>query len=199
MLCTFIKGFPCGSARKESACNAGDLGLIPGLVRSPWEGKGYPLLYSDLKNSLNCLVRGVAKSQTQLSNFLFTVFIEVELFASSQYFWVLSMLLSCIAFNLCVLCSVDRSCLTLCDPTRFLCPWNFPGKNTGAGCCFLLQRIFLTQRLNPFLFHFLHWQVDSLPPCHLGSPLSWINAPKFIHLFSSLWPFGIFLVFYYCE
>ena len=44
-------GFPCGSAGKESACNAGDLGSIPGLGRSPGEGKGYPLQYSGLKNS----------------------------------------------------------------------------------------------------------------------------------------------------
>ena len=39
-------GFPCGSAGKEPACNAGDLGSIPGLGRSPGEGKGYPLQYS---------------------------------------------------------------------------------------------------------------------------------------------------------
>ena len=39
-------GFPCGSADKESACNAGDLGSIPGLGKSPEEGKGYPLQYS---------------------------------------------------------------------------------------------------------------------------------------------------------
>ena len=38
-------GFPCGSAGKESTCNAGDLGLIPGLGRSPGEGKGYPLQF----------------------------------------------------------------------------------------------------------------------------------------------------------
>ena len=44
------KGFPCGSAGKESACNEGDLGLIPGLGRSPGEGKGYPLQYSGLEN-----------------------------------------------------------------------------------------------------------------------------------------------------
>ena len=43
-------GFPCGSAGKESACDAGDLGLIPGLGRSPREGKGYPLQYSGLEN-----------------------------------------------------------------------------------------------------------------------------------------------------
>ena len=41
-------GFPCGTAGKESACNVGDLGLIPGLGRSPGEGKGYPLEYSGL-------------------------------------------------------------------------------------------------------------------------------------------------------
>ena len=46
-----MKGFPCGSAGKESACNVGDLGLIPGLGRSPGEGKGYPLQYSGLENS----------------------------------------------------------------------------------------------------------------------------------------------------
>ena len=46
-------GFPCGSVGKESTCNAGDLGLIPGLGRSPREGKGYPLQYSGLENSMD--------------------------------------------------------------------------------------------------------------------------------------------------
>jgi len=54
-------GFPCGSAGKESICNAGDLGSIPGLERSPGEGKGYPLQYSGLENSLDCIVHEVAK------------------------------------------------------------------------------------------------------------------------------------------
>ena len=62
-------GFPCGSAGKESACNAGDLDSIPGLGRSPGEGKGYPLQYSGLENSMDRIVYGVAKSRTQLSNF----------------------------------------------------------------------------------------------------------------------------------
>ena len=57
-------GFPYGSAGKESACNAGDTGLIPGLGRSPGEGKGYPLQYSGLENSTDCIVHGVTKSQT---------------------------------------------------------------------------------------------------------------------------------------
>ena len=51
-------GFPCGSAGKESACNVGDLGSIPGLGRSPGEGKGYPLQYSGLENSMDCIVHG---------------------------------------------------------------------------------------------------------------------------------------------
>ena len=52
---------PCGSAGKESACNEGDLGLIPGLGRSPGEGKGYTLQYSGLENSMDYRVHGVAK------------------------------------------------------------------------------------------------------------------------------------------
>ena len=61
----------CGSAGKESACNAGDLGSIPELGRSPGEGKGSPLLYSGLENSMDYIVHGVEKSRTQMSS-LFT-------------------------------------------------------------------------------------------------------------------------------
>ena len=101
-------------------------------------------------------------------------------------------------------CLVTKSCPTLCNPpncrtpwpgqqpwtsgrhikttknggsqpARLLCPWDFPGKNTGAGCHFLLQRIFQIQGSNP---HLLHWQADSLPLSHQGNPLapseSWI-------------------------
>ena len=60
-------GFPDSSAGKESTCNMGDLGLIPGLGRSPGEGKGYPLKCSGLENSMECIVHGVTKSQTGLS------------------------------------------------------------------------------------------------------------------------------------
>ena len=57
-------GFPGGSDGTESICNAGNLGLIPGIGRSPGEGKGYPLQYSGLENSMDCTVHGIAKSQT---------------------------------------------------------------------------------------------------------------------------------------
>ena len=55
-------GFPGGSAGKESVCNAGDLGLIPGLERSPGEGNSYLLQNSGLENSMDCIVHGVANS-----------------------------------------------------------------------------------------------------------------------------------------
>ena len=63
--------FPGGSDGKESACKAGDLGSVAGLGRSPGEGNGYPLQYSGLENSVDCIVHGVTKSQTQLSDFHF--------------------------------------------------------------------------------------------------------------------------------
>ena len=60
-------------------------------------------------------------------------------------------------------------------PARLLHPWNFPGKNTGVGCHFLLQRIFPTQGFNPCLLCPLHWQEDSLP---LAPPLSSLIARR---------------------
>ena len=65
-------GFPPSSAGKESACHSGDLGLIPGLGRSPEEGKGYPPQYSGLEDSMDCIAHGGARSQTWLSDFHFT-------------------------------------------------------------------------------------------------------------------------------
>ena len=63
-------GFPHRSVGKESTCNAGDIGLVPGLVSSPGEGKGYLLQYSGLENSLDT-VHGVTNSRTSLNNFHF--------------------------------------------------------------------------------------------------------------------------------
>ena len=67
-------GLPCGSADKESACNVGDVGSIPGLGRSPGEGNCYPLQYPSLEKSTGrgtwqATAHGVTKSQTQLSDF----------------------------------------------------------------------------------------------------------------------------------
>ena len=77
-----LLGFPCGLAGEEFTCNAGDLGLIPGLGRSPGEGKGYPLQYSGLENSLDYSPWGHQESDTTewLSLSLFTVAIRILLF-----------------------------------------------------------------------------------------------------------------------
>ena len=64
-------GFPGGSAGKESTCSEGDLGLILALGRPLGEGNSYPLQYSGLENSMDCIVHGVAKSQTWLRDFHF--------------------------------------------------------------------------------------------------------------------------------
>ena len=61
---TCMMGFPCGSAGKESACIVGGLGLIPRLGRSPGEGNSYPLQCSGLENSMDCIVHGIAESNT---------------------------------------------------------------------------------------------------------------------------------------
>ena len=69
-------GFPCGSAGKESPCNAGDLGSIPGLGRCPGEGKGYPLQYSGLDNSMESIVHGVQRVGHNWTTFIFTYTME---------------------------------------------------------------------------------------------------------------------------
>ena len=85
----------------------------------------------------------------------------------------------CVCVCVCV-CVRARalSCLVVSDslcssglwPARLLCPWDLSGKNTGVGCHFLLQRVFLTQGLNLCLLSLLQWQADSFPLSHLGSP-----------------------------
>ena len=90
-------------------------------------------------------------------------------------------------------CLVAKSCLILrlhgLEPTRLLCPWDFPCKNTGVGCYSLHQGIFLTQGSNSGL---LQWQVGSLPLIHQGIPVHKVkvlvkweiqNQTKFLHFF----------------
>ena len=90
-------GFPGGSASKESTCNAGDLGLIPGLGRSPGEGNSHPFQYSCLENPMNrgawqAAVHGVTKRDTteQLSLTSLTCHEVMELDAIVFVFWMLS-------------------------------------------------------------------------------------------------------------
>ena len=69
MYTNLYMGFPGGSTNKESTSNAGDLGSVPELGRSPGEGNSYALQYFGLENSMDCIVHGVTKSGTGLSNF----------------------------------------------------------------------------------------------------------------------------------
>ena len=87
--------FHGGSDNKESACRVGDLGLTPGLGRSPGEGKGYPLQYSGQENSMGCTVHGVTKSLTRLSDFHFH-FKSVRIDPFGLYFdKILDLILGC--------------------------------------------------------------------------------------------------------
>ena len=88
LLSPIFLGFPCSSVAKESACNAGDLGLLPELGRSPEEGKGYPLQYSGLENPTDCIVHGVTKSQTRLRNFHFHFLFLLAVLWNSAFSWV---------------------------------------------------------------------------------------------------------------
>ena len=133
-----IWGLPCDSAGKESSCNAGDLGLILGLGRSPGEQKGYPLQYSGLENSMDCIVREVAKSWTWVSNshFAITILHTIYIVLGVSHLKKWSVLV------------MSNSLWP-----HVLCQWNSSGKNTGVACHSLLQGIFQTQGSNPGLLH----------------------------------------------
>ena len=92
-ICIFLLGFPDGSEVKVSACNAGDLGLIPGSGRSPGEGNGNPFQYSCLENPMDggawwATVHGVAKSRTWLSDFTFTFTLKYDVEHLFIYFFL---------------------------------------------------------------------------------------------------------------
>ena len=117
MIILFHLGFSCGSAGKESVCNAGDLGSIPWLGRTPGEGKGYPLQCSGLENSMDYIVYGITKSQTRLSTFHFISFSilssrvihVIACIKMSFLLWLNNIPLYCY-------CSVAKLYPTLCNP-----------------------------------------------------------------------------------
>ena len=120
------------------------------------EGNGNPLQCFCLENPRDggawwAAVHGVAQSGTWLK----------RLSSSSMCSLMLS--LSCIWLSGTPWTADHHHC-------RLLCPWTFPGKNIGVGWLFLLQRTFPTQGSKLHLLHHLHWQADSLPLSHLGSP-----------------------------
>ena len=86
---------------------------------------------------------------------------------------------------LCVhVCSVAQLCPTLCNPTDCSLPGSsVHGIPQGVSCCFLLQKIFLTQGLNLWILCLLHWQANSLPLSHLGSPIRWLQQWFYIYIY----------------
>ena len=171
-------GFPYSTVGKESTCSEGDLDSIPGLERSPGEGKGYPLQYSGLENSIECMVHGVTKSWTWLSDFQNNYFARlykdspwcraheseshssrVQLFAtpwtiqstefSRQKYEVGSLSL----FQ--GISPTQGSNPGLLSCRKIFLPAEPQGKpkNTGVGSLSLLQQIFPTEELNRGLLH----------------------------------------------
>ena len=112
---------------------------------------------------------------------------------------------------ICCCCLVTQLCPTLFQPMdcrnpwtffwpRLLCPWDFPGKNTGVVCHLRLQGIFPILGSNPYL---LHWRASSLPPSHQGSPVYWFRGgqswkrkwqPSFLNFSLSLIPTNIEII-----
>ena len=93
-----------------------------------------------------------------------------------------TLLLQCCACAQVLSCSaVSDSATQWTEPTRLLSAWDFPGKNTGVGCHFVLQGLFLTQGSNPHLLCLLHWQADYLPLCPISILLFFIiTEPEFL-------------------
>ena len=99
-------------------------------------------------------------------------------YESDKIIYVTTLAYSCYTF---LLFSCDFAFDSFANPwtVRLLCPWDFPDKNTRVGCHYLLQGIFPTQGFNTPL---LHWQVDSLPPSHQGSPCYTLHSVEYISL-----------------
>ena len=112
-------GFSCSSAVKQSACNVGDLDSIPGLGRSPGEGKGYLPQYSGLENSMGCIVQGVPKTWTQLNEFHFH-FIPLSMIISSPVYVAAN---GTSSFFMAELYSIVYTPFHLLHP--FICQWKF--------------------------------------------------------------------------
>ena len=161
-------GFPGSLAGKESTCNAGDLDLIPGLGISPGEGKGYPLQYSGVENSMDSVDHGVAKSQTQLSDFhsLTKKFqVWVRKWRQERPFFKDTIERKKLKFLSGVQLFATLWTVAQQDPLSI----EFSRQEHWVGCYSFLQRIFPTQGLNPVLLHcrwFLYWLNDQ------GSPIT---------------------------
>ena len=123
-------------AQLVSTCSVGDLGLIPGLGRSPGERNGYPLQYSGLENSVDCIVLGVTKSWTVLSNFHFPPWqgLSHGLFAycnpPNSLFPSIKISSSCVGICTCSPWLETLNCNSLLVPNKSM----FAGEIAGSLC-----------------------------------------------------------------
>ena len=104
-------GFTCGSAGKESTCNVGDLGSIPGLGGSPGEGKGYPLQYSG-PGEFPGLYSTWGHKESDMTEQL-ALFLSLRYTARPCWLFVLDMVAECVY--------VHRKLFTYTSPFRFAC------------------------------------------------------------------------------
>ena len=100
--------------------------------------------------------------------------------------WKKNVLTVCTSWTYCVcVLSHFSHVQLLCNPMDCsLCPWDFPGKNTGVGCHYLLQGIFPTQGFKPHLLSLLHWQADSLPSEPPGKSMKLLSCLLFLNSFN---------------
>ena len=163
--------FPCASAGKESACNAGNLGSIPGWGISPGEGKGYPLQYSGLENFMDCIAHGFAKSLKRLSDFHFHLL---------SHSWM---------------CTLSYSvCLSLCEPIGCSPPGYYVHAISQARilewvAISFSKGFFLTQELNLHLLFgrgtLYHFATCEAPEVVFRGALS-LPRPTVTHLYAAV-------------
>ena len=170
-----IRASPIAQLVNNLPCNAGDPSSISGSGRSPGEGMGYPLQYSGLENSILLYSPwGCKESDTEQLSLSLSFYKDIMVRACKH---------ACVLGCLSSLLTLQRS--HGLKPARLLCPWDFPGKNTGVGCRAPLQGIFPTQGSNPCLLHFPLWQVGSLPLSHLEASEIKITFSKSLYFFIS--------------
>ena len=155
---TIFLGFPGGSEVKASACNVGDLGSIPGLGRSPGGGNSNPFQYYCLKNPMDggaWWVHGVAKIRTGLSDFTFTFAIFLQCAQSFSCGWLFA--------------------IQWTVAHKAPLPMGFSRQEYWNGLPFPTPGGLLDPGIKPMSPASLHWQADSLPLHHLGSPIFFIK------------------------
>ena len=160
--------FPGGSDSKESTCNAGDLGSIPGLGRSPGEGKGSPLQYSGLENSIDYVeTMGQMLTSRKKSSMDSRKRLETWVW-TSQYLRqkLIHFHPACAGM---LSCSVVADSLGTCglQPARLLWSWDFPGKNTGVAISFSRESSWprdwiWVSCIGRWILH--HWATWEAPP-----------------------------------